>query len=66
MLLGAGDRLQDVIGQAHLGNRPEVDVVAAMIDDALLARSVEPLRWALIITAVLNVAGLVYFFSVAR
>jgi hypothetical protein len=66
MFLGAGDRVQDVIAQAQLGKRPEVDLVAAMIDDALLARSVEPLKWALIITGVLNVAGLIYFFSLVR
>ncbi|HKO58506.1 MAG TPA: hypothetical protein VJ276_21755 [Thermoanaerobaculia bacterium] len=66
MLLGAGDRVQDVVTQARLGERPEVDLVAAMIDDALLARSVEPLRWALIITGVVNAAGLIYFFSWVR
>src|ERR1051325_3265739 len=66
MLLGAGDRLQDAIAQTRLGERPEVDLGAAMLDDAFLAPSVEPLRWTLIITGALNLAGLAYFFSLAR
>jgi hypothetical protein len=59
MLAGAGDRLQDAVGEG----KPRVEIVAAILDDLLYARLAEPPRNLLIVLAVVNVlclAGLWY------
>ncbi len=54
MLAGAGDRLQDAVGEG----KPRVEVVAAILDDLLYARLAEPPRNILIAVAIANVLGL--------
>lgn len=61
MLIGAGDRLQDAIEQLadeHPDERPDVMVVAAIVDDLLVARLCEPPQRYLLIAAMVNVAAL--------
>ncbi|HVR39536.1 MAG TPA: hypothetical protein VMU84_10615 [Thermoanaerobaculia bacterium] len=54
MLIGAGDRLQDTVSEG----KPRVEIVAAIVDDLLYARLVEPPRNVLIVIAIANVIAL--------
>lgn len=54
MIAGAGDRLQDAIGEG----KPRVEIVAAILDDVLYARLAEPPRNLLILVAIANILGL--------
>ncbi|HWW63090.1 MAG TPA: hypothetical protein VN181_17070, partial [Thermoanaerobaculia bacterium] len=55
MLIGAGDRLQDAIGEG----KPRVEIVAAIVDDLLYARLAEPPRNIIVLVAIVNVLGLI-------
>lgn len=62
MLIGAGDRLQDAVGEG----KPKIEIVAAIVDDLLYARLVEPPRNAIIAVAIANVIGLFVLSYVVR